>query len=103
MGQPGLAPPLVNSEWVLGPQARVIRIVLNGLRGAVTVNGSTFNYDMPSLAALDDEKIASALTFVRRSWDHGASPVDVQTVTMIRAQCKDRMDAWTERELLRVK
>jgi mono/diheme cytochrome c family protein/glucose/arabinose dehydrogenase len=103
MGQPGLAPPLVNSEWVLGPQARVVRIVLNGLRGAVTVNGSTFNYDMPSLAALDDEKIASALTFVRRSWDHGASPVEVQTVTRIRAECRDRMEAWTERELLRVR
>ena len=27
MGQPGLAPPLVDSEWVAGPETRLIRIV----------------------------------------------------------------------------
>ena len=31
-GQAGLAPPLRDSEWVLGSEQRLVRIVLHGLR-----------------------------------------------------------------------
>jgi mono/diheme cytochrome c family protein len=102
MGLTGLAPPLVGSEWVLGPEQRVVRIVLSGLRGPVTVNGDSFNLDMPSLAALSDQQIAGALTFVRRSWDNGADPVDPRTVARIRAETHGRLEAWTERDLLKL-
>ena len=39
-------PPLVHSEWALAePPNRLIRIVLNGLRGPVKVDGKDFNSD----------------------------------------------------------
>ncbi len=103
LGQAGLAPPLVGSEWVLGSEDRIVRIVLQGVRGPITINGETFNLDMPSLAALTDEQIAGALTYIRRSWDNTADPVSVESVTKIRAETKNRIEAWTQRELLKVK
>ncbi len=103
MGQEGLAPPLANSDWVLGSDQRLGRIVLNGLRGAVSVDGRTYNLDMPSWAALPDDQLASVLTYVRRSWDHGADPIDPALIKSIRAQNAGHADAWTEKELLRIK
>ena len=35
-------PPLVGSDWPKGAPARSIKIVLNGLTGKVTVNGTAF-------------------------------------------------------------
>ena len=103
MGQEGKAPPLVGSPWVLGPDRRVIRIVLHGARGPFPVRDRTFNLDMPSLKALTDEQIAGVLTYVRRSWGHEAPPVDPATVATIREWNQARRDGWTARELLQVK
>src|SRR5436305_1463336 len=36
LGLESLAPPLAGSEWVLGSEERLIRIVLQGLRGRVS-------------------------------------------------------------------
>jgi mono/diheme cytochrome c family protein len=102
MGLTGLAPPLAGSEWVLGPDQRMARIVLSGLRGPVTVNGQSFNLNMPSLAALSDEQIAGAMTFVRRSWENDATPVEPQTIAQVRTETHNRIEAWTEPELLKL-
>src|SRR5205085_5998701 len=32
-GQEGKAPPLLDSEWALGPSSRMVRIALHGLHG----------------------------------------------------------------------
>ena len=59
---------------------------------------------MPSLgAALTDEQIAAALTYIRREWGHGASAVDVQTVRDVRTLSTGRTRPWTADELLRVR
>ena len=42
LGVPGTYPPLAGSEWVQGSEERLIRIVLHGLNGPVTVAGATF-------------------------------------------------------------
>lgn len=102
-GQEGLAPPLVDSEWTLGDPHRLSRIVLHGMRGPITVNGKTWNLDMPGWAALSDDQIAAALTYTRRSWDHDADPVTPATVAKVRSENKTRLEAWTERELLHMR
>jgi mono/diheme cytochrome c family protein len=102
LGQAGLAPPLVGSLWVTGSAERLARIVLNGLRGPITVNKEMFELDMPSLGVLDDEQIASVLTYVRREWGHAAAPVAPATVKKVRDDTAKRDDAWTEPELLKV-
>jgi glucose/arabinose dehydrogenase/mono/diheme cytochrome c family protein len=103
LGQEGLAPPLVDSEWVSGSPERLARIVIQGLRGPIRVKKQQYELDMPSLGVLDDEQIAGAITYVRRSWGHGFSPVDAAFVKRVREATKSREDAWTEAELLKLK
>jgi len=98
-GLDGLAPPLVDSEWVLGKPEITARIVMNGLAGPVKVGGRSFNLAMPPLLQLSDEDIAGVLTYIRREWEHNASAVETKSVAAIRAQNKDRVMMWTEEEL----
>lgn len=66
-GKDGVAPPLVGSEWVLAPGGqRLVRIVLNGLSGPITVQGRVWNLPMPPWREnLDDDAIAVVLNYVR--------------------------------------
>jgi mono/diheme cytochrome c family protein len=98
-GLEGLAPPLAESEWVLGEPERIVKVVMHGLRGPIKVKGVTYSYDMPAAGFLSDEQIAGVLTYIRREWDHEASPVPVDLVKKIREENKGRTDAWTEAEL----
>ena len=98
-GLEGLAPPLADSEWVNGDPERIIKVVMHGLRGPIKVKGNNYSYDMPAAGFLTDEQIAGVLTYIRREWDHEASPVSLELVQKIRAETKGRTDAWTEGEL----
>jgi mono/diheme cytochrome c family protein len=102
LGQEGLAPPLAGSEWV-GSEQRIARIVLHGLRGPIKVKGQPFELDMPALGVLDDEQIASVLTYIRNEWGHSFPAVTTNTIQQVREQTADRNDAWTEEELLKIK
>ena len=101
-GQEGLAPPLVDAEWVVGSPQRLVRIVLHGLHGPINVKGKPFQLDMPALGVFDDDQIAAILTFVRREWGHTANPVEPELVKTIRAETEKREEAWTEPELLKI-
>jgi len=68
-GLPGVYPPLAGSDWVRGDKARIIKVILHGLTGPVTVGGQNFGHlpnsvPMPALGGLTDEQIADVLTFV---------------------------------------
>jgi mono/diheme cytochrome c family protein/glucose/arabinose dehydrogenase len=103
-GLDGLAPPLLDSEWVLGPPERNVRIVLHGLRGPITVLGRVHTGDMPAFgAALSDDQISSILTYVRREWGHTATPVDPEHIAAIRAASVGHTDAWSPEELKLIK
>lgn len=104
LGQDGIAPPLVDSEWVLGTPHRLTRIVLNGLRGPVKIGKKTMDLEMPGLGALTDEQISSVLTYIRREWGHEASPVDPKAVTDIRKETAVRGEIeWSADELSKIK
>ncbi len=98
-GLDGLAPPLVDSDWLLGPADRPIKIVLHGVGGALTVGGRIWRLEMPPLPILDDDQIASTLTYLRREWEHNASPVSPADVAKVRAANATRTKAWTAEEL----
>jgi mono/diheme cytochrome c family protein/glucose/arabinose dehydrogenase len=101
-GLDGLAPPLVDSEWVLGKSDVLARIVLHGLAGPVKVNGRTYNLAMPPLPQLTDEDVAGVLTYIRREWEHTASAVNTKAVAKIRAENQGHM-MWTQSELEKLK
>ena len=99
-GMEGLAPALVDSEWVLGNPDILPRIIIHGLSGPIKVSGQAWSLEMPPLgAALSDEQVAGVITYIRREWEHNASPISTEAVAKIRAQNKTRTKAWTEADL----
>ncbi len=110
LGQPGVYPPLAGSEWVQGSEERVIRIVLYGLQGKVTVKGADFNtgVQMPSFGKVagsgfnwSDDKIAAVLSYVRQEWGNTAGPITTEQVTAIHQKEGDHK-AWTSDELMKL-
>ena len=81
---------------------RLIRIVLHGLRGPIKVKDQTYEMDMPALGVLDDDQIASALTYTRRNWGHTYSAVTPAMVKKVRQETEKREEGWTEAELLKI-
>jgi mono/diheme cytochrome c family protein len=102
MGQPGIAPPLADSEWVVGPPERLARIVLQGAEGPISAAGVTFDSSMPSWAAFNDVQLASILTYIRRSWENAATPVTSAFIASLRARTAQRQTPWTAPELLAI-
>ena len=105
LGVPGQFPPLAGSEWVLaGNPSRIIRIVLDGFTGPVSVKGQAFSSAMvPWRDTLTDQQIAAALTYVRQAWGNQAAPVTEAQVKTLRDQTKVRAGtAWTATDLQQV-
>lgn len=98
-GLDGLAPPLVDSDWLLGPSERPIKIVLHGVGGPLVVGGRTWRLEMPPLTTLTNDQIAGILTYLRREWEHNASPVSPADVAKVREATKGRTKSWTADEL----
>jgi mono/diheme cytochrome c family protein len=98
-GLDGLAPPLVDSDWVLGKPDVTAKIVLNGLGGPIKVGNRTWDLSMPPMGMLNDEDAASVLTYIRREWEHNASPVDAKFVAGVRKQSATHPNSWTADEL----
>lgn len=101
LGAEGKAPPLVGSEWALAPKPdRIIRIVLDGFQGPVTVKNQQWNLAMASWkGTFNDHQIAAALSYIRNNWDNKAPMVTEEQVKAIRAQEKSRNQPWTAPEL----
>ena len=89
-GREGLAPALAGSPFVTGRAGIMARIVIHGKEGKAL---------MPPLGTLSDLEIAGVLTFVRRSFGHTASPVDVALIREVRGSALGRDRPWTEAEL----
>ncbi len=98
-GMEGLSLPLRNSKWVLGPEDRLIRIVLHGVRGPIDAAGVEANLEMPGMGFFSDEEIAAVLTYTRSAWGHRAPRVSAPSVARVRAETEGRGDSWTVAEL----
>jgi mono/diheme cytochrome c family protein len=87
-GVPHMAPPLIQTKYVLGDKEDMIKIVLNGLKG-VEINDQTYYNPMPPLGTvLKDKEIADVLTYVRNSFGNKASTVTVADVKKARGDTK---------------
>lgn len=107
MGLPNMFPPLAASDWVNVPKPdRMIRMVLHGFMGPITLNGKPFNTPAPLMppqgAALNDQQIADVLTFVRASFGNTAGAVTPDEVKAIRTAEAARTAMWTEAELQKI-
>lgn len=89
MGDNNRFPPLSGSEYVKGDKDRLIRILLNGLQGEITVKDKKYNGLMPQFSHLDDHAIASILTYIRTRMKNDATPVTSIEVKKVREAIRD--------------
>ena len=107
LGLPGMFPALAGSDWANATKPnRIIRMVLNGFMGPITINGKPFTSPAPLMppqgAALSDQQIADALTYVRSSFGNKASAVSAEQVKAIRETEMARTAMWTEAEIMKI-
>ena len=97
-------PPLAQSRWVTGDPERLIKLVLHGVSGKMSVRGLEYSGRVPMTAFkfLTDEELAAALTFARNRWGNEASPIYPETVKQVRAANSERSGFWKAEELLAV-
>jgi len=102
-GQPGLAPPLVGSRFLLDADGWAIRIALHGLAGPLRVGDETWDLAMPGHGGdprFSDDALAALLTFARRAWGHAGDPIAPGAVAEVRAAHAGRQEPWRAEELL---
>jgi mono/diheme cytochrome c family protein len=83
-GVRGMFPPLAGNDKIKGPAADIIKIVLFGLEGPITVNERDYNQPMPPQAYLTDKQIADILSYIRNSWGNKAPYVTQADVGKVR-------------------
>ncbi len=65
-------PPLAGSEWLKEkPDAEIVKIILQGLTGPITVNGKEWDSTMLPPGVTDSRDLANLLTFLRRQFGGG--------------------------------
>lgn len=80
-------PPLAGTSWVTGNEDRLIKIVLKGLLGPIVVNGKDYAGQVPMTpfgGMLNDDEVASVLTYVRKSFGNNASAITAEKVKQVR-------------------
>lgn len=83
-GVPNMAPPLIETKYILGDKTRLIKIVLEGLRDDIEINGEHFTNPMPPFSRLKDQEVADVLTYIRSNFGNKADSVSVAEVKAVR-------------------
>ena len=99
-------PPLAGSEWVDGAEfgdKRLVAILMKGIKGPITVKGTTFNSLMPNLgASMKPRELAAVLTYIRQAWGNkGTGEITEDQVKTAKkdALIADKVGEWSEAEL----
>jgi mono/diheme cytochrome c family protein len=97
-------PPLSGSEWVMGNEERLIKVVLKGMAGPIEVNGKKYPGQVPMTpfnGLLRDDEVAAVLTYVRNSFGNKAAAVTPEKVKAVREAIKDKNGFYSPEELLK--
>jgi glucose/arabinose dehydrogenase/cytochrome c553 len=77
-------PPLFGSQWVTGPNKKLIEVVLKGLSGPIQVRGKSYDGVMPAHDFLSDEQVADILSYIRTRMTHGGTTISAEEVGAVR-------------------
>ena len=95
-GIAGVFPPLAGSDWLKGRQDAPVQILLHGIDGSLTVNGTAYHGQMPNFGAkFNDDEIAAVLSYVRNQWGNHAPTVDAASVKAGRELTKTQNKSWS--------
>lgn len=81
-----MAPSLVGSKIALGDPSVLALVIINGIQKEGT---EYLGMMAPLGAALDDQKLADVMTYVRNSFENKAAAVTAEDAKKYRAQWKD--------------
>lgn len=95
-GPSKMAPSLEASKIAVGDPAIMALVILNGIQKEGT---EYLGVMAPLGAALDDEKLAAVMTYVRNSFGHKASAVTAEDAKKFREQWKDNKAPVTRAKL----
>jgi mono/diheme cytochrome c family protein len=84
MGASGRFPPLNGTDWVTGDKERLVHLILNGMEGAIEVNGEIYDGVMPQHSFLNDDQIADVLTYIRTHFENKAGSISAEEVESYR-------------------
>ncbi|MGB5170000.1 MAG: PVC-type heme-binding CxxCH protein [Eudoraea sp.] len=96
-------PPLAGVTWVTGSEDRLIKLTLKGIMGPIEVNGKIYPGQVPMTpfgGMLNDEEVASVLTFVRNAFGNKASEISPEKVKEVRAEIENKEGFYSAQELL---
>jgi mono/diheme cytochrome c family protein len=103
-GITGVYPPLAGSEWVLGHQEVLARILVNGMNGPIEVLGNQYNGNMPAFGPgglnLKPLDIASVLTYIRQEWGSAGSDFTEETMKKYMDMYSARTTPWNAEEIV---
>ena len=104
-GLPGSGfPPLNGTKWAQGDSNRLIKLTLKGLMGPIEVAGKKYPGQVPMTpfeSLLNDDEVASVLTYVRNSFGNKASPIRPDDVKKVRDETKSKEGLYSPDELLK--
>ncbi len=83
-GMAGIFPPIAASDYIKADPSSVARVILHGLQGKVTVNGTDYDSIMPPMNQLTDDEVANISTYVLNSWNNPGGKVTKEDVAKIR-------------------
>lgn len=97
-------PPLTDTEWVAGDPDRLIKLTLHGLMGPLELHGKKYDGSVPMMpfaGLLNDEEIASVLTYVRNRFDNSAAAIQPGQVKKVREATAGRSSFYMVEDLLK--
>ena len=98
-------PSLVGTNWVLGNEERLIKIVLKGVMGPMEVNGNKYAGQVPMTpfgGMLKDDEVAAVLTYVRNAFGNKGPAILPDKVKAVRESEKDKKGFYSPDELLKM-
>ncbi|SDE58055.1 Cytochrome C oxidase, cbb3-type, subunit III [Pricia antarctica] len=103
-GTDGVAPPLMDSEYVANSPERLGLIILHGLSGPVHVNGKRyeFNQAMPGLNGnpnLSDKDISDVITYVTNAFSRTPHWIKPEKIKKLRDKKSENGGEYSEPEL----
>ncbi|MNY08298.1 Quinoprotein glucose dehydrogenase B precursor [compost metagenome] len=87
-GITGVFPSLKGTVQVLGDKEKLIKIMLKGISGPLTIKGRRYDQQMPAFGFLSDQEIAYVATYVRTHFGNNASSINEADVAKVRAESK---------------
>jgi mono/diheme cytochrome c family protein len=84
-GVAGSYPALKGQPILAGDADTIIKIILLGPAKVLPADGPKYTGQMPPFTSLSDSKIAAVVTYIRDKFGNGASAVDEDEVTKVKA------------------